>query len=47
MGMVYWGVPQRLALWQRSEAAVREFIEAGTYLADTAGQPHHFDRVTP
>jgi hypothetical protein len=46
MGMVYWGVPQRLALWLRDEAATQDFIETGTYLADTAlWAAHHFDRV--
>ncbi len=46
MGMVYWGVPQRLALWLRDEAATQDFIETGTYLADTAlWAAHYYDRV--
>jgi hypothetical protein len=46
MGMVYWGVPHGLALWLRDEAATRDFIETGTYLADTAvWAAQHFDRV--
>lgn len=46
MGMVYWGVPHGLVLWLRDEATTRDFIETGTYLADTAlWAAHHFDRV--
>jgi len=46
MGIVYPGVPQRLALWLRDEAATKDFIETGTYLAGTAlWAARHFDRV--
>jgi hypothetical protein len=46
MGIVHPGVPQRLALWLRDEAAAKEFIETGTYLADTAlWAARHFERV--
>jgi hypothetical protein len=46
MGMVYWGVPQKLALWLRDEAVTKDFIETGTYLAATASwAAQHFDRV--
>ena len=46
MGIVYPGVPQRLALWLRDEAATKDFIETGTYLAGTAlWAAQHFDRV--
>jgi hypothetical protein len=46
MGIVHRGVPQRLALWLRDEAAAKEFIETGTYLADTAlWAARHFERV--
>src|SRR5215470_1286206 len=46
MGMVYWGVPPGLALWLRDEAATKDFVETGTYLADTAlWAARHFDRV--
>jgi hypothetical protein len=46
MGMVHPGVPPRLALWLRDEAATTDFIETGTYLAGTAlWAAQHFDRV--
>jgi hypothetical protein len=46
MGMVHPGVPQRLALWLRDEAAAKDFIETGTHLAGTAlWAAEHFDRV--
>jgi len=38
--------PQRLALWLRDQAATPDFIETGTYLADTAlWAVQHFERV--
>jgi hypothetical protein len=46
MGIVHAGVPERLALWLRDEAATQDFIETGTYLADTTlWAARHFDRV--
>jgi hypothetical protein len=46
MGIVYPGVPQRLALWLRDAATTKDFIETGTYLAGTAlWAAQHFDRV--
>jgi hypothetical protein len=46
MGIVYPGVPQKLALWLRDKTAATHFIETGTYLANTAlWAAHHFDRV--
>jgi hypothetical protein len=46
MGIVYPGVPKRLALWLRDEAATRDFIETGTNRAGTARwAARHFDRV--
>ena len=47
MGIVRPGVPQKLALWLRDKTAVKDFIETGTYLADTTlWAAQHFDRVT-
>ncbi len=46
MGIVHPGVPPRLALWLRDQAATKDFIETGTYLADTAAwAAQYFDRV--
>ncbi len=46
MGIVYPGVPQRLALWLRDATTTKDFIETGTYLAGTAlWAAQHFDRV--
>jgi len=46
MGIVHPGVPSRLTLWLRDEAAAKDFIETGTYLAATAlWAAQHFDRV--
>jgi hypothetical protein len=46
MGIVYPGVPQRLALWLRDHAATRDFVETGTNRAGTARwAARHFDRV--
>jgi hypothetical protein len=46
MGIVHPGVPQKLALWLRDEAATRDFIETGTYRGGTARwAASHFDRV--
>ena len=46
MGILHAGVPQRLALWLRDQAATPDFIETGTYLADTAlWAVQHFERV--
>jgi hypothetical protein len=46
MGIVHSGVPPRLALWLRDKAATKDFIETGTYLADTAvWAAQYFDRV--
>jgi hypothetical protein len=46
MGIVHAGIPQRLALWLRDQAATPDFIETGTYLADTAlWAAQHFERV--
>ena len=46
MGVVHPGVPPKLALWLRDVAAIEDFIETGTYLADTAlWTAQHFDRV--
>ncbi len=46
MGIVHAGIPQRLALWLRDQAATPDFIETGTYLADTAlWAVQHFERV--
>jgi hypothetical protein len=46
MGIVHRGVPPRLALWLRNKAETRDFIETGTYLADTTlWAAQHFDRV--
>jgi len=46
MGIVHPGVPERLTLWLRDEAAKKDFIETGTYLAGTAlWAAQHFDRV--
>jgi hypothetical protein len=44
--MVHWGIPPRLALWLRDEAATRDFVETGTNRAGTARwAAGHFDRV--
>jgi len=46
MGIVYPGLPQRLALWLRDTATAKDFFETGTYLAGTAlWAARHFDRV--
>jgi predicted O-methyltransferase YrrM len=46
MGIVHPGVPQKLALWLRDKTAAKDFIETGTYLADTTlWAAQHFDRV--
>jgi len=46
MGIVYPGVPQKLALWLRDTGAAKDFIETGTYLAGTAlWAAQHFDRI--
>jgi hypothetical protein len=46
MGIVHPGVPQKLALWLRDKTAAKDFIETGTYLANTTlWAAQHFDRV--
>ena len=35
MGIVYFSIPQRVALWLRSRASVNTFIETGTHLGGT------------
>jgi hypothetical protein len=46
MGVVYPGVPRKLVLWLRDEAATRDFVETGTNRAGTARwAARHFDRV--
>jgi hypothetical protein len=46
MGIVHPSVPHKLALWLRDRATVKDFIETGTYLADTTlWAAQHFDRV--
>src|ERR1700740_1590264 len=46
MGVVHPGVPRMLTLWLRDKAATQDFIETGTYLADTTlWAAQHFDRV--
>jgi hypothetical protein len=47
MGIVHPSVPHELALWLRDKTTVKDFIETGTYLADTTfWAAQHFDRVT-
>jgi hypothetical protein len=46
MGIVHPGVPRRLALWLRDEAATSDFVGTGTYRTGTARwAATHFDRV--
>jgi hypothetical protein len=46
MGVVHPGVPRILTLWLRDKTAAKNFIETGTYLADTTlWAAQHFDRV--